>query len=444
MISSRISKIVSFALFCAFTSVFAGPGLADGAAKFLGNIPVDGEVPSDFTEYWNQISPDRECVWAQVEENRGEYDFSKCDAIYNWAKQNGVLFKFRTLVWGTQYPDWVRKLNVEETKEAITAWFDAVAGHYPDLEMIDVVAEAGRPSQNQYHSGFGVNNHFIEALGGDNDGDYNFVTTAFKMARERWPDAILIYNDFNTFQWQRDVGIKLINTIRRNGAPVDGYGLQAHDLMTTGSGPKTCLNIDMLKSYLQEIIDSTQIPLYITEYDIESIDDKIQEQCYSEQIPLFMEEENIAGITLWGYIYGKTWLSCEGQAEGCSGIIKDGVDRSAMTWLKQYFAEHKADTKNKWILTSEFPGEKPTETGNKDSTIADSTIAIGSSLHLQANSLQAYDVFDLNGVRLGRLRAYTMDEAVSILKNTSDIKVQGIYMLRSVRNGTVKQVRIAR
>ena len=63
---------------------------------------------------------------------------------------------------------------------------------------------------------------------------------------------------------------------------------------------------------------------------------------------------------------------------------------------------------------------------------------------LQANTLQAYDVFDLNGVRLGRLRAYTMDEAASVLQNTSDIKVQGIYMLRSVNNGTVKQVRIAR
>ena len=37
-----------------------------------------------------------------------------------------------------------------------------------------------------------------------------------------------------------------------------------------------------------------------------------------------------------------------------------------------------------------------------------------------------------------------MDEAVSVLQNTSDIKVQGIYMLRSVNNGTVKQVRIAR
>ena len=440
----RILKLAVCTLSCAFSGVFAGPGLADGAAKFVGNIPVDGEVPSDFAKYWNQITSNDECVWIQIEKNRGEFDFSKCDAIYNWAKQNGVLFKFRTLVWGSQYPGWIRNLNVEETRDAITAWFDAVAEHYPDLEMIDVVTEAGRASENQYHSGFGRGNHFVEALGGDNDGDYNFVTTAFKMARERWPKAILIYNDYNTFQWQRDVGINLINTIKKNGAPVDGYGLQAHDLMTTGSGPTNCIHFMTLKKYLQEIIDSTQIPLYITEYDIATLDDEIQKRCYSEQIPLFMEEENIAGITLWGYIYGKTWLSCNAKELGCSGIIRDGEDRPAMTWLKEYFAEHKADSKNKWIPTSEFPGEMPTETDNKDSTIENPPLAIGNAFHLQANTLQAYDVFDLNGNRLGRLRAYTIDEAVSTLQNTSDIKVQGVYMLRSVRNGTVKQVRIAR
>lgn len=440
----RILKLAVCTLSCAFSGVFAGPGLADGAAKFVGNIPIDGEVPPDFAKYWNQITPDRECVWAQVEKDRGNYDFTKCDAIYNWAKQNGVLFKFRTLVWGSQYPGWIRNLNVEETREAITAWFDAVAEHYPDLEMIDVVTEAGRSADNQYHSGFGRGNLFIDALGGDNDGDYNFVTTAFKMARERWPKAILIYNDYNTFQWQRDVGINLINTIKKNGAPVDGYGMQGHDLMATGSGPTNCLNFNMLKRYLQEIIDSTQIPLYITEYDIGTVNDDIQKKCYSEQIPLFMEEDRIAGITLWGYIYGKTWASCNAKELGCSGIIRDGEDRPAMTWLKEYFVEHKADTKNKWISTSEFPGEKPTGTGNKDSTIQNPPLAISNACHLQANTLQAYDVFDLNGVRLGRLRAYTMDETVLTLKNTSDIKVQGIYMLRSVKNGTVKQVRIAR
>ena len=413
--TSRISKIATLALLYAFTGVFAGPGLADGAAKFVGNISVDGEVPSDFAKYWNQITPEYECLWVQIEKNRGEYDFSKCDAIYNWAKENGVLFKFNTLVRGSRYPGWVSQLNVEETKDAITAWFDAVAEHYPDLEMIDVVTEAGRSATNQYHSGFGRGNLFIDALGGDNDGDYNFVTTAFKMARERWPKAILIYNDYNTFQWQRDVGINLINTIKKNGAPVDGYGMQGHDLMATGSSPTNCLNFNILKKYLQEIIDSTQIPLFITEYDIATLDDEIQKRCYSEQIPLFMEEEHIAGITLWGYIYGKTWASCNAREQGCSGIIRDGIDRPAMTWLKEYFNFQE-----------------------------DSTTAINGRVHLQANTLQAYDVFDLNGNRLGRLRAYTMDEAVSILKNTSDIKVQGVYMLRSVKNGTVKQVRIAR
>ena len=422
---SRTLKIAFLALWGVAVSSVSALGLADGAAKFVGNIPVDGEVPSDFAKYWNQITPEYECLWVQIEKNRGEYDFSKCDAIYNWAKENGVLFKFNTLVWGSRYPGWVSQLNVEETKDAITAWFDAVAEHYPDLEMIDVVTEAGRSAKNQYHSGFGRGNLFIDALGGDNDGDYNFVTTAFKMARERWPKAILIYNDYNTFQWQRDVGINLINTIKKNGAPVDGYGMQGHDLMATGSSPTNCLNFNILKKYLQEIIDSTQIPLFITEYDIGTVNDDIQKKCYSEQIPLFMEEERIAGITLWGYIYGKTWASCNAKDLGCSGIIKDGEDRPAMTWLKEYFNFQE-------------------DTTAKDSTIGDSTIAIGSSLHLQASSLQAYDVFDLNGVRLGRLRAYTIDEAVSILKNTSDIKVQGVYMLRSVRNGTVKQVRITR
>ena len=66
--------------------------------------------------------------------------------------------------------------------------------------------------------------------------------------------------------------------------------------MATGSGPTNCIHFNTLKKYLQEIIDSTQIPLYITEYDIATLDDEIQKECYSEQIPLFMEEERIAGI----------------------------------------------------------------------------------------------------------------------------------------------------
>ena len=343
---STATKALAFAL-AASTFSFAGPGLADGAAKFIGNITQSNSVGSDFTALWNQATAENGCKWGSVEGTRGRYNWGACDAAYNWAKQNGGHFKFHALVWGSQYPNWLNGLSTDETKKAITAWFDAVKEHYPDLEMIDVVNEAIRTGNNSYHSPYGKNNNIIPALGGDNGGNYQFVTTAFKMARERWPKAILIYNDYNTVQWNKDQGIQLIQTIKKNGAPVDAYGLQAHDMMSQGGGQGgtggggVCLNINTLKSITKEIWDKTQTPMFISEYDIATTDDNIQKQCYSEQISHFMENEHIAGITIWGYIYGRTWLDCNGTASGCSGIVKNGQDRAALKWMREYLKSNK-------------------------------------------------------------------------------------------------------
>ncbi len=629
MKSKYLKGVVSAALLSGAVFSYAGPGIADGAAKFIGNITQSGTAPGpndQFTKLWNQATAENGCKWGSVEGTRGRYNWGACDAAYNWAKQNGGHFKFHALVWGSQYPGWLNGLSTEETKKAITAWFDAVKEHYPDLEMIDVVNEAIRTGNNSYHSPYGKNNNIIPALGGDNGGNYQFVTTAFKMARERWPKAILIYNDYNTVQWNKDQGIQLIQTIKKNGAPVDAYGLQAHDMMSQGGGQGgtggggVCLNINTLKSITKEIWDKTQTPMFISEYDIATTDDNIQKQCYQEQITHFMENEHVAGITLWGYIYGHTWLDCNGKAPGCSGIIKDGKDRAAMAWLRDYLSKNKG-VNTTGLATGDvtpvepvpqepfkgspiaIPGkvevedfDKPGQGKNEDGTsnasygddsenhgdsdyrkdtgadlykkatgvvlgynqegdwyewtvnvakAGDYTVfasvatenstssfslsvdgkvavekvalsgssfddfsnvkaninlpagkhilrmdvtsswfdidyfnfvegkdaadpenkgndnpgqggdnpgqggdkpgqAIQTKIHMEIPVLGAYDVFDVNGVRLGRMRAYTMDDAVQILKTTSEIKTQGIYLLRSVRNGAVKSVRIAR
>ena len=337
---STATKVAAVA-FAMSTFSFAGPGLADGAAKFVGNITTRTQVRSDFTQLWNQITAENECKWASIEGTRGKFNWGGCDAAFNWAKNNGGHFKFHALVWGSQYPNWLNGLSADETKKAITNWMDAVKNHYPDLEMIDVVNEAIK-SGGKYHSNYGPqgNNNIIAALGGDN-GNYEFVQTAFKMARERWPDAILIYNDYNTVQWQKNEGIDLIQKLVKAGAPVDAYGLQAHDMMSQGGGQGgtggggSCLSLSTLKSTIEEIWNKTQIPLFISEYDIFTNDDNVQKKCYSEQISYFMENEHIAGITIWGYIYGATWN------DGTSGIIKDNKDRPAMTWLKEYLASNK-------------------------------------------------------------------------------------------------------
>ncbi|MBO4436759.1 MAG: endo-1,4-beta-xylanase [Fibrobacter sp.] len=341
-ILSKAKTVAALAL--AASTLSFGVGLAENASKFVGNITTRGQVRSDFGQYWNQITAENECKWASIEGSRGNRNFSGCKNAFNWAKQNGGYFKFHALLWGSQYPNWLESLSVDDTKKAITDWFDAVKQNFPELDMIDVVNEAIRTGNNQYHSNY-PKTKIIQAMGGDNNGDYTFIVKAFKMARERWPDAVLIYNDYNTVQWQKNEGIQLIQTIKKGGAPVDAYGLQAHDMQVSGGGNNgtggggTCLNINTLKSAIEEIWNKTETPMFISEYDIASNDDADQKNCYEQQISYFMENEHIAGITIWGYLYGATWTS-----GGNSGIIRESngqvTDRPAMTWLKSYLPSH--------------------------------------------------------------------------------------------------------
>ena len=102
-------------------------------------------------------------------------------------------------------------------------WYNAVKNKYATLPLIDVVNEAVGMHQQ--------GNPMIKAsLGGGGKTGYDWLIKAFEMAYERWPDAILIYNDYNTFQWDTDNFIDLVRTLRDAGAPIDAYGCQSHDL----------------------------------------------------------------------------------------------------------------------------------------------------------------------------------------------------------------------
>lgn len=301
----------------------AAVGLSkNNPCKFLGNITTRGQINYDnveFTSLWNQITPENESKWESIEgEARGQFNWTSCDNIYNYCKSNGIAFKFHTLIWGSQYPKWMDNLSQTEQKKAIEEWFDAVAKRYPDLEYIDVVNEA-------------IAGHapapYKNALGGDGASGYDWIVTAFKMARDRWPNAILIYNDFNTFQWQKTEYIDLLQRIIKAGAPVDAAGCQSHDLNDMGG--------EQFRSALEEIHTKTGLPIFISEYDICKNDDDVQLTRYKEQFPIMWEADYVAGITLWGYVFGTTWVEDDG-VKGASGIIKDGKDRPAMTWLKEY------------------------------------------------------------------------------------------------------------
>lgn len=314
----------------------ANAQLSSNPDKFLGNITTSYEVDygkEKFYTLWNQITCENESKWASIEGTNNSFYWSGSDKAFNYAKSHNFPFKFHALIWGAQYPSWLEKQTPEQRYKEIVQWMDKVKEHYPNLQLIDVVNEAisGHQAGTPY---------FIEALGGTGKTGYDWLIKAFELAYERWPNAILIYNDFNTFQWNTDQYIDLVKTLRDAGAPIDAYGCQSHDL--------TDLDASSFKNVMVKIQNSLKMPMYSTEYDIGTSDDQLQLQRYKEQIPYMWEADYVAGVTLWGYIYGHTWTT-----DGNSGIIRDGKDRPALTWLREYM---RTDAAKK--AKSPFPGMK--------------------------------------------------------------------------------------
>jgi len=286
--------------------------------KFLGNITTSwnvdagGGVPA-YYKLWNQITCENESKWSSVEGTKGSFNWG-CDKAFNYAKQHNFTYKFHALVWGAQYPGWLESLSAKDRFAALTNWFNKAKAKYSTLPMIDVVNEAVGMHQQG-------NPMMKETLGGGGKTGYDWLIKAFEMAYERWPDAILIYNDYNSLRWDVDAYITLVQTLRDAGAPIDAYGNQSHDV--------TDISTSELSSVLKKQQDALQMPMFITELDIDKADDAQQKAQYQKVLPLMWEAPYCAGVTLWGYVLGKTWVDN-------SGLYRGSAERPAMTWIKEY------------------------------------------------------------------------------------------------------------
>jgi len=391
----RIKTTMALLLLCCGMSSQAQ--LNKNPNKFLGNITTMGQIRSDFDTYWDQLTPENETKWASIEGTRDQFNWDAVDREYNYCKEHGFAFKFHTLIWGGQYPSWMNNLSQKEQLEEIEEWFDAVHQRYPDLEYIDVVNEA-------------LSGHnpapFKAALGGDGTSGYDWIVKSFQMARELWPDAVLIYNDYNTFQWDTDRYIDLVQRILKAGAPVDAAGCQSHDLND--------MEGEDFRAALEKVHKGTGLPIFISEYDICKMDDQEQLKRYKQQFPILWEAEYVAGVTLWGYIYGATWVN-DGNSEegkGASGLIKNGVERPALKWLREYMLTDTAITAKSTLVRGarDYAFISPSE----------STIMIGDKTIIKGRSSSAND--EIAEVRV--YKGFNGDTALCAKFETSAIEFE--------------------
>ena len=311
--------------------VYNGPALAAGLTKFLGN--ADDLPDSNYINYWNQITPGNAGKWGTVgvSEDTTQWDWSGLDRVYNYALSHHMVFKDHNLIWGAQQPSWISGLDAAMQYHYIETWIRMVGQRYPKMDLVDVVNEP--LNGHNPPDGTNGNANYEGALGGQGKTGWDWLITAFKLARKYMPsNTKLLINDYNIINDSSTTisYMQIINLLAQQGL-IDGIGLQCHD------GEIENTDTTVLRSNLNQLA-ATGLPIYISEMDLGNLnnvgtpDDNFQLQQYQKIFPLFWQFPDVKGITLWGYKQGQMW-----QQTPTSYLVRsDGTSRSALLWMASY------------------------------------------------------------------------------------------------------------
>ena len=297
-----------------------GPVLAENQSKFLGSAYSPAQA-RNFTAYFNQLTPENAAKWGSVEGERDVMNFAALDDSYAVARANGMPFKLHTLIWGNQQPAWIETLPPAEQLEEIDEWYAALAARYPDVDTVEVVNEPLHDPPGTPGNGGG---NYINALGGAGVTGWDWIVTAFRMARQHFPNAELLLNDYSIVNNTADTAryLEIIALLQAEDL-IDAIGEQGHAFSTRGS-------VDVMRSNL-DALAGPGLPIYITELDIDGPTDEIQLTDYQRIFPLFWEHPGVYGVTLWGYLPGH-WRT----AQGAFLALATGAERPALVWLREY------------------------------------------------------------------------------------------------------------
>ena len=310
-------------------SIYNGPALAAGMAKFLGN--VDDSPDSSFANYWNQITPGNAGKWGSVgvSLDTTQWNWSGLDRVYSYALSHHLIFKEHNLIWGQQQPSWISSLDSATQYHYIETWIRNVGQRYPKTNLVDVVNEplAGHNPPD----GLSGRANYEKALGGTGKTGIDWIITAFKLARKYMPaEAKLLINDYGIINDNAATTayLGIIDSLKAQ-VLIDGIGVQCHnfEIQTADTGVLR-RNLDRLAA--------TGLPIYISEMDLGNVgdtgtpNDNVQLLAYQKLFPLLWQNRGVKGITLWGYKENEMWQPT------CYLVRSDGTSRPALLWIANY------------------------------------------------------------------------------------------------------------
>lgn len=220
----------------------AGKGMKDAyAGKFLIGTCAESTGYSDVEKA--NIKANYNCITAEnsmkpegVHPREDTFNYTRQDALVQWCAENNIKVHGHTLVWHAQTPGWFfqgadgQRATKEVVVEHLHDHIKNVAGHFKGkLFSWDVVNEAINDGPGGLNGEENLRpSNWSRIVGPE------FLTLAFKFAREADPDVKLYYNDYNIDQGavkntgKHAASMALLKRLLKDGAPITGVGIQGH------------------------------------------------------------------------------------------------------------------------------------------------------------------------------------------------------------------------
>jgi endo-1,4-beta-xylanase len=362
---------------------------------------------------FNMVTPENEMKPDATEPQRGQFNFSSGDQIYNWATQRGMKVRGHTLAWHSQQPGWMQSLSGSSLRQAMIDHINGVMAHYKGkLAYWDVVNEAFNEDGSRRQSN-------LQSTGND------WIEVAFRTARTADPSVKLCYNDYNIENWSygKTQGVyNMIRDFKSRGVPIDCVGLQTH--FTGGSS---------LPGNFQTTLSSFAalgVDVALTEVDVTNA----STTQYAGLTQACVNVPRCVGITVWGVRDSDSWRSSE------SPLLFDGGGNKKAAYTSVLNALNAAGP----ITTS--PPTSPTPTGGTTSPSPSPTVSPGGAKRIVgAQSGRCIDVPNAshnNGTRVQLYDCNGQTNQAWTLTSSRQLTVYGTMCLDAAGSGNGSAVQI--
>jgi endo-1,4-beta-xylanase len=244
----------------------AAKGLLYGAACEADHLDKDPAHETAFLRECRLLVSQNELKWAILRPAPGVFDFRRADRLAVFAAAHRLAFRGHTLVWHISNPSWLGAMLTPANGEKLLEehiW--SVAGRYRGhMQSWDVVNEAIEDYDNGHPARL-RKTAWLKALGP------SYIETAFRIAHEADPHALLVYNDYGldyandaTIR-KREAVLRLLDRLVAAKTPIHALGIQGH--LRAGRP----FDATLMTRFLDDAA-SLGLDICITELDVNDID----------------------------------------------------------------------------------------------------------------------------------------------------------------------------